>query len=461
MDIVARRWAEAEFAGAELGDRRRNARVVQLAAACLKRPGGTVTRVVQDAAEREGAFRLLENRAVKAHQLALSSHRATVRRCDELPYVFVAVDQTTLSVTDYQDSKGLGPAGNGLSTKSRGAEVMSALAVTPSGVALGLLAQRWWRRPDGGAPHGKHDPRRVEERESQLWIEALQSSLERLGEVERPTRPWFQLDRGGDFWRVFDLADETGCWLTVRSSHDRRLWDDERGLHKRIAAAPIRAHLKATIPARRNVRQRKRPKRQAFLELRYEPVTLEMLDDEGEYRHVELTVVRVTERSRRRDALQWTLLTTYPIRRVQDATLVVRGYMQRWRIEDFHHTWKSGACDIERSQLRSADNFCRWATIQAAVAARVETLKHVSRTTPDVDATEYLTQTEVDVAIALSGTKKHRPGDSLTLQQAVWLIAQLGGYTGKSSGGPPGTVTIQRGLQEVVAGARAVELLKK
>ena len=89
--------------------------------------------------------------------------------------------------------------------------------------------------------------------------------------------------------------------------------------------------------------------------------------------------------------------------------------------------------------------------ILAAVAARIENLKHLSRTTPDVDATLHLTQTQVDVAIVLRRTKVFKPGDQLTLQQAVELIAQVGGYTGKSSGGPAGTITIGRGMREVIA----------
>ena len=37
----------------------------------------------------------------------------------------------------------------------------------------------------------------------------------------------------------------------------------------------------------------------------------------------------------------------------------------------------------------------------------------------------------------------------------IWL-AELGGYTGKSSGGPPGTITISRGLAKLRAGADAI-----
>jgi hypothetical protein len=36
-----------------------------------------------------------------------------------------------------------------------------------------------------------------------------------------------------------------------------------------------------------------------------------------------------------------------------------------------------------------------------------------------------------------------------TMQQVVLWIAELGGYTGKSSGGPPGPLVLARGLRKV------------
>ena len=87
------------------------------------------------------------------------------------------------------------------------------------------------------------------------------------------------------------------------------------------------------------------------------------------------------------------------------------------------------------------------------MAARAEHLKLLSRSEPDCDAELELSRNEIDAAIILTETKHHRIGDKLTLQQAVWLIAQVGGYTGKSSGGPPGAQTIARGLQFVAPAA--------
>jgi hypothetical protein len=44
--------------------------------------------------------------------------------------------------------------------------------------------------------------------------------------------------------------------------------------------------------------------------------------------------------------------------------------------------------------------------------------------------------------------------------EAVLWITQLGGYTGKSSGGPPGAITIGRGLDRLKERAEALEDLE-
>ena len=134
-------WAQGEFGQADLGNELRTRRLVQMAAAAMERPAGTVTRVMRNAAEREGAFRFIENDNVRACDIALSNHEATIRRCVQ-DWVYVAVDQTTLSIIDHCGTKGFGPVSNrNCHHKVRGGEVMSALAVSQRGVTIGLVAQ--------------------------------------------------------------------------------------------------------------------------------------------------------------------------------------------------------------------------------------------------------------------------------------------------------------------------------
>ena len=156
-------------------------------------------------------------------------------------------------------------------------------------------------------------------------------------------------------------------------------------------------------------------------------------------------------------------LDGHAVRTFDEACEVVRGYTMRWRIEDFHKTWKSGACRVEDTQLHDKDAVVKWATILATVAARIERLKHLSRETPDAPATIELGKLELRALILLKTDQKKRTEvvtDHPTIGQATRWIADLGGYTGKSSGGPPGSITIGRGWRRVLDAARLLKLLK-
>ena len=72
------------------------------------------------------------------------------------------------------------------------------------------------------------------------------------------------------------------------------------------------------------------------------------------------------------ERLEWKLLTTIDARETLDIQRVIEAYTYRWRIEEFHKTWKSGACNGEDSQLRSYEAIVKWATVLGAVATRVE-----------------------------------------------------------------------------------------
>ena len=95
------------------------------------------------------------------------------------------------------------------------------------------------------------------------------------------------------------------------------------------------------------------------------------------------------------------------------------------------------------------------------MAARAERLKTASRSDPDVDAETELSRAEIDAAIIMYKATPYAVGDSLTLAQAVDIIARIGGYIGKSSGGPPGVKVIQRGIDRIQGAAEVLEHLRK
>ena len=121
-------------------------------------------------------------------------------------------------------------------------------------------------------------------------------------------------------------------------------------------------------------------------------------------------------------------------------------------------------CNVESTQLHAKAHVIKWATLLAAVAMRVERLKHLARQEPTLPASAELTPTEIRALIVLKRKYKKRTeeiSDAMpTIAQATLWIAEFGGYTGKSSGGPPGSITIGRGLEYLRAAADGIEALQ-
>lgn len=82
-----------------------------MATACALRPAGRVTQVFSRPAEREAAFRFLENENTDVESMMAAASRAGVMRCAEAPFAYVPIDQSSLSFADRQDSKRLGRVG--------------------------------------------------------------------------------------------------------------------------------------------------------------------------------------------------------------------------------------------------------------------------------------------------------------------------------------------------------------
>ncbi len=161
--------------------------------------------------------------------------------------------------------------------------------------------------------------------------------------------------------------------------------------------------------------------------------------------------------------LDWLLLTNHVVKTRADAELVLDAYATRWSIEEAHRTWKSGGCQVEATQLHSETSVRKWATLLFTVATRIERLKTLARTSPEQPASEELSAYELRALLLLKRRQKKRtevvPQTTPTIGQAVRWLADLGGYTGKSSGGLPGSVTIGRGLTRVLIAAEVLKSL--
>jgi hypothetical protein len=464
----AAEWAEEEFGGADLDDPRRTRRLCRVSAEVARAPAGTVTGACRSSASREGAFRFLESQAVSVGPIAAAASRAALRRCASMKRVHVPIDATTLTLTDEARAKGFGAVGS-WRQGSQGIHVMTALPVDAEGSPLGIATQDLWVRERRSRRPEKATSTLDPSRETQHWLDVLRRTHDAFVTQAPDTEAFYQLDRGADCWPVLSMAVELRLLLTVRGAHDRRVDTRAAKLWSELSRAPVRDAFRIVVPARKKIRKRKRQRgrrieriivrkpRVARLVVRATTVPLLLANGE----RVLFNAVFVRESHQRdEDRIEWLLLSTHPIRTRADVRAIVSGYALRWKIEEFHRTWKSGVCCVEDTQLRSRQAVFKWATILASVATRAMRLTYQARETPDVPATEELTRNEIDAIIALREPKGAEPGDTPTLGQAVRWIADLGGYVGPWNG-PPGPKVIGRGFDDVLAAARALTNLQK
>jgi hypothetical protein len=453
-------WAQEQFGGIDLRDARRTARLVRMAASVAASPAGTVTEVFDDDAERQGAYDLLESEHVDADALERGVGEVLGAKCAQEKHLIVVIDESTLSFSDFYGKRGLGKVGN-YRADGAGLYVLSALALNACGVPLGLLRQVMWSRP-------RHRPknrpsahaRPVAEKETRHWLDAIKTSASRVAVGTSKTKITYVLDRQGDCDAVLCALGATGHRFVVRC-RNRFAYVGKRGalLRSLIAQRPVLGEYDVEVAGRPG-----RTARVATLRVRAIDVVV-MMKDPVSKKKVELNIAALNAKEignlpPGEERLDWLVLTNQRIESFADARAALATYTLRWRIEEFHKTWKSGHCRVEESQLRGEQAVRKWALILAAVACRIERLKLLARETPNAPADIEFSENELHALILLKRRSKKKseiiPDEVPTISQATIWLAEIGGYTGKSSGGPPGSITLSRGLFKLRAAADAI-----
>lgn len=455
-------WSEGVFGDAELGDVRRTSRLVVMATQAVRRPSGKVSEVYDSAAERQGAYDFIESPHTETKAIGAAMARSTARRCAEHDWVYVPIDGTSVKVWDgtsgRKDFGAIGTYTNG----ATGVKVNNALALTPDGVPVGMAAQVWWNRPRKRVKKHTHRNRQpLDQKETHHLITCIDQVIESFAKHAPNTKCWFQMDRGCDAHYVLVHLANSGHFFTVRSQSLRRMLSGRRKawVKETVRKEPVLGEFLLDLPETES-----RPARRAKIAVRAKHVTLR-LRDRWKTKSIDLpiNVVLVQEEGRARNRVNWLLLTNQPISTYEEVMAVVHGYTQRWRIEELHKTWKTGACNVESAQLHTSERVVRWATLLIAVAARIERLKRLARSSPDLSAAEELTGSEIEALVLLKSRRRKKNeqiSDNPTIAEATLWIAEMGGYTGKSSGGPPGSITIARGLERLGIAAEIVALQK-
>ncbi len=458
-----------------MGDLRLNERLISMARGLAERPGGKLTKVFPFGAEQHGAYRFVENSDVSIDEIERARGEACARRLASSAISIIPVDQTSIKLPEQRKTTNFGSVGT-RSSGARGIQMMTALALDNDGVVAGVLYQYRWLRSDERTPprskgrNGKRKDRRPpEQRESYAWIRTLDGCHAQQQQHAPGARPWYQADQGADFWRVFDWANQRDVLLTARIGHERVIYNGQYRNHLRpwIEGQHVAYRYDLELPERTG--SHARDARTAHLSVRFGTTSVHFYSTKTRTTAITLSVVAVSEPRPRGgvEPIDWLLLTTYPVANARDAELVIRNYTLRWRCEEFHRTLKTGACDIEASELQTFENFSRLCVLASSVAATIERIKFLSRTQPDAPATVAYSREEISVMKQIR--EQHmvrkkpclRPAEIPSLGLMTRWVAELGGFVPSRSRGYPGTIVLSRGLvvlENAVLGARTVRV---
>ena len=159
-------WAQAEFHDLELGDARRTQRLIKWVDDLSAQPTGSIPLACGGWPETKAAYRLLDNPAVEWREILDIHTTRTVERMAGQAVVLCIQDTTELDFTTQPGIAGLGR----LSYEAQhGMYVHPTLAVTPAGVALGVLDAWMWARKPKDPPDDKESTRWVSARSWPIW----------------------------------------------------------------------------------------------------------------------------------------------------------------------------------------------------------------------------------------------------------------------------------------------------
>ena len=443
-------WAQNEFGGAMLGDKRLTARLVHSAELLAENPGEPISATLRAGSNASvtGYYRLIEqpdDSGVTVDSILAPHRERTIERMRGHRTVLCIQDGSDLRYATRPGCAGLEVIGrNQTTSRTKGLHMHLTMAVTRLGLPLGVLRC------------GFGTPSKAAGGKSRRWIDGLRDIAELAGSLTRRTRLIAVMDREADFFELFDERRHSGrVEILVRAKHDRRLADEEGKLFATMAKGPADGYVEVPIEgltARpKSSRKRARPartRRLALCEVRCRKLRLPPTIKGREEVRMQGVHLVETDPPEGEKAVQWHLLTSLEVDSAEEAIEVVDHYLQRWRVEDYFRVLKSG-CGVERMTFRTAGRMQRAIAINSVIAWRLMVLTLLGRQVPTLPADLLFTAQELGF-LSDYAREHRRPGPD-NLGAAVQLVAHFGGYRARNQDPAPGHQTMWRGYSKLTS----------
>jgi hypothetical protein len=443
----------ANFDGYEkaiLGDKRLSTRLKRLLIQLAFNITVSIAAACKDPYQAKAVYRFIANDKVSTVAITEITHDVSMAKIESEnpPVVLILQDTSEFNYTNLKATEGLGNIGR--RRAAMGIVVHTALAVGEDGVVYGLLSQKIWVRPP--EEHSKAKLRKklpIEEKESFKWLEAIDSTGASFPEG---TLTVHVSDRESDIYEYFCKAEKEGANYLCRRFQNRNINGDDE--HKKLddfaGALPVAGVITVHVPRNSHTG---RKAREAELEIRYGKCKITksslLASNKDLPESVEVYVVSAVEINRPTDeeGISWQLITNVPTECYEDAVARIAWYAQRWKIEIFHRTLKSG-CKVEDLQSDSAEKLSKLIAIYSILALETMDLSYLGRAHPEASCEIRFTEEEWKILYRVANKTRELPDKVPTIQEAVFMVAKLGGFLGRKSDGYPGVTVIWRGLTD-------------
>ena len=91
-----------------------------------------------------------------------------------------------------------------------------------------------------------------------------------------------------------------------------------------------------------------------------------------------ISVEQVAPKQPNKPYIKWVILTTLPVRTVEEARQIIKIYTKRWLIERFHFLLKSGGANVEELQLETAARIQNAISTYTIAAMKVFKLRYIA-----------------------------------------------------------------------------------
>lgn len=442
-------WAQRNFGQCDLGDKRRNRRLIQVAEKISNNPSASLPVQLPLWSDLKAAYRLFDCAEATLSSIASPHWQLTRQLASLRRRVLVIGDTTELDFGQMRTITGVGPTGNGT---GKGFLLHNAMMVDADneeilGMAGQTIHQR--KRKKKGAKKENSSQLLKRARESQVWGTVIDD----IGAPENETQYIHVFDRGADNFEVYcHLLDQRGDWVIRASKFSRWVLagvDQERvKLEDYLPQMKTLGHYDLELRARP-----KQKARTAMLEVRTGQIEIPRPSHVSPWVRkrkqdpIPMNVIEVVETDPPKGVkpIRWVLFTSLPVDSWKKSWELIGFYEQRWLIEEFHKALKTG-CKTESRQLKTRGRLEAIVGVTSVVAVRLLQLKSFARTNPEKKARSVVPTVWLKM-LKLAG-KLSKVSD-LTVGQFYREVAKLGGFLARKSDGEPGWITIWRGWEKL------------